>query len=63
MEEKVFLKISVMEWGDYENLATVIALHKVRKLASKIFTGLKKLKMQNVCVSDHQATHGTWDCF
>ena len=43
--ERVFLKISVMEWDDYENCAAVIVLHKVGKLASEIFITLMKLKI------------------
>ena len=40
-----------MEWGVYENRAEVmVALHKVGKLASEIFTTLTKLKMSKMFV-------------
>ena len=35
-------------WGDSENCAAVIALHKMDKLTSKIFTTPKKLKISKI---------------
>lgn len=43
-------KVFPMEWGDYENRVAVIALHKVGKSASEIFTTLKKLKISRMFV-------------
>ena len=50
--ESVILKISARKWGDSENRAAVIALYKMDKLTSKIFTTPKKLKISNIFL-DH----------
>ena len=39
-----------MEWGEYENRVTVIALHRVGKSAGEIFQLLKKLKFTRLFV-------------
>ena len=48
--ESVILKISARMWGDSENCAAVITLHKMGKLASKIFTNFNKLKIHKIFV-------------
>lgn len=46
----MFPYVLAMEWGDYENRVAVLALHKVGKSASEIFTTLKKLKISRMFV-------------
>ena len=48
--ESVILKISARMSGDSKNRAAVIALHKMEKLTSKIFTTPKKLKISKLFV-------------